>query len=144
MSGEIVVGIGTDGSGKAAAMYGASLASRLGVGMVLVFGYESSALAPSRGPMEEQIESIGDELTADVRAAISSAHPDVRVDVELVRDRPAESLVRVAAARNAEMIVVGHGGAGPLRAALLGSTTYELVHLGPAPILVVPDSDSES
>ena len=141
MSGEIIVGIGTDGSGTAAALYGASLASRLHVGLVLVFGYESSALAPGRGPLEDQIESIGDELTGEVRSAIASAHPDVKVDVELVRDRPAESLIRVAEARAAEMIVVGHGGAGPLRAALLGSTTYELVHRGPAPILVVPDTD---
>ena len=141
MSGESIVGIGTDGSGIAAALYGASLASRLHVGLVLVFGYESSALAPGRGPLEDQIESIGDELTGEVRSAIASAHPDVKVDVELVRDRPAESLIRVAEARAAEMIVVGHGGAGPLRAALLGSTTYELVHRGPAPILVVPDTD---
>jgi nucleotide-binding universal stress UspA family protein len=52
-------------------------------------------------------------------------------------------LVSVAEARGAEAIVVGHGGAGPLRGALLGSVTYEIVHRAPMPVLVVPDDESD-
>jgi nucleotide-binding universal stress UspA family protein len=141
VAGDLVVGIGTDGSGVDAAMYAGRLARKAGVGIVLVFGYESSAMGPRGGPLEDQIEGIAAEITADVKAQLTSAFPDIVVEVELVRDRPVDSLIRVAEAREAEVIIVGHGGSGPLRAALLGSVTYEIVHRSPIPVLVVPDKE---
>lgn len=143
MAGEIVVGIGPDGSGHSAAHYAARLADALGRPLMLVFGYEASAMGPRGGPLEDQIEAIADEITADIRAELAAAYPGLRIQVELVRDRPVDSLVRAAEACEAEMIVVGHGGRGPLRAALLGSTTYELVHRAPIPVLVCPDVAEE-
>jgi nucleotide-binding universal stress UspA family protein len=143
MASVIVVGVGPDGSGTAAANEAARLATPLGASVVLVFGYDSSTLGPRGGPLEEQLETIADEITAELRAQLATDHPSVEVDVELVRDRPVDSLIRVAEARGASMIVVGHGGRGPLRAALLGSTTYELVHRAPVPVLVVPDPIEE-
>lgn len=135
----IIVGVGPDGSGTAAANEAARLAASLGAEVVLVFGYDSSTLGPRGGPLEEQLETIADEITSALRTQMTIDHPSVAIEVELVRDRPVDSLVRVAEARGASMIVVGHGGRGPLRAALLGSTTYELVHRAPVPVLVVPD-----
>jgi nucleotide-binding universal stress UspA family protein len=93
--------------------------------------------------LEDQIEAIADEVTTAVRSRLLDAFPGVAIEIELVRDRPVDSLLRVAELRNAELIVAGHGGRGPLRAALLGSTTYELVHRGTIPVLVVPDADDE-
>jgi nucleotide-binding universal stress UspA family protein len=49
----------------------------------------------------------------------------------------------VAQDREAEAIVVGHGGQGPMRGALLGSITYEIVHRSPVPVLVVPEPEPE-
>ena len=138
MAGEIVVGVGPDHSGEDAARYGAQLAGLFGAGVVLVFGYDQSALGPRGGPLEEQLEEIAAEIAAEVVAILAVEHPTIEVRVELVRDRPADSLLRVAESIEAEMIVVGHGGGGPIRAALLGSTTYELVHRGSIPIVVVP------
>jgi nucleotide-binding universal stress UspA family protein len=143
MAGEIVVGIGGDGSGTAAAHTAARVANMMGVGVVLVFGYESAALGPRGGSLEEEISSIGETATASVKAELLERYPNLTVDVELVPDRPVESLVRVALERGAEAIAVGHGGRGPLRAALLGSVTYEMVHRAPVPILVVPDEDQD-
>lgn len=140
MAALIVVGVGPDGTGSDAARYAAGLARRSGSRLLLVFGYEASPLGPRGGPLEAQIRAIGEEVTAELRDRLAAEFPGLDIDVELVLDRPVESLVRVAAARQAEMIVVGHGGSGPLRAALLGSTTYELVHRAPVPILVVPDA----
>ena len=139
MSSIVVVGIGPEGSGSHAADVAAGYATALGAAMILVFGYEPSSLGPRGGPFEDQIEEIADEVTKDVRSALAAAHPDLAITVELVRDRPVESLIRVAEARSAQVIVVGHGGSGPFRAALLGSTTYELVHRSTIPVLVVPD-----
>ena len=143
MAGDIVVGIGPDGSGELAAIYATRLAQQLGRSVVLVFGYEASSMGPRGGPLEDQIEAIADEVTNAVRNRLIDAFPDVEVSIELVRDRAVDSLIIAAEAHDAELIVVGHGGRGPLRAALLGSTTYELVHRGPIPILVVPDPDDE-
>ena len=139
MAGEIVVGIGGDGSGAAAAHTAARVANMMGVGVVLVFGYESVATGPRGGALEEEIAAVGASATAAVRSELLARYPNLTVDVELVHDRPVESLVRIAEARQAEAIAVGHGGKGPLRAALLGSVTYEMVHRAPVPILVVPD-----
>jgi nucleotide-binding universal stress UspA family protein len=140
----IVAGVGTQESGHAAARYAAQLASRLGSRLVLAFGYEASAMGPRGGPLEDQILAIAEEITGELRADLVASFPGLVIDVELVRDRPAESLVRVAEAVGAELIVVGHGGRGPLRAALLGSTTYELVHRAPVPVVVCPDGTVDS
>ena len=108
-----IVGIGTDGSGVDAALYAGRLARKAGITVVLVFGYEASALGPRGGPLEDQIEDIADEITAGVRGNCRGV-PRCHGRVELVRDRPVDSLIRVAEARDAEMIIVGHGGSGPL------------------------------
>ncbi len=144
MAADIIVGIGPEGSGEAAAHYAAHLAELLGRGVVLVFGYEASAMGPRGGPLEDQIEAIAAEVTNEVKQRLIEAYPKVSFEIELVRDRPVDSLIKVAEARDAELIVVGHGGGGPLRAALLGSTSYELVHRGPIPVLVVPDDPTSS
>jgi nucleotide-binding universal stress UspA family protein len=143
MSGDIVVGIGPDSAGGSAARYAASLATRLGGRLVLVLGYEASALGPRGGPLEEQILDVVTGIADEARAEIAAEHPKLVIEVELVNARPVDAIIQVAESRGADLVVVGHGGRGPLRAALLGSTTYELVHRAPVPVVVVPD-DAEA
>ena len=143
MAGDLIVGVGGDGSGFEAARRAARIASLVQVPLVLVFGYESVAMGPRGGALEEQVEAVGDEAIADIRAQLASTHPELRVDVEMVQQRPVDALLAVADDRGAELIAVGHGGAGPLRAALLGSITYEIVHRSHVPVLVVPDKPSD-
>jgi nucleotide-binding universal stress UspA family protein len=139
MPGDIVVGVGPDGAGASAARYAAVLAGRLGGQLVVVFGYEASALGPRGGPLEEQIVEVVAELVEEVRSSIAVDHPTLPIETELVNARPVDAIIQVAESRGADMVVVGHGGRGPFRAALLGSTTYELVHRAPMPVFVVPD-----
>jgi nucleotide-binding universal stress UspA family protein len=143
MAVQLVVGVGGDSGGDEAARFAARVASSTGGTVVLVFGYESSALGPRGGSLEEEIEAVGAEITDAVKADLAQRYPEVPVEVELVRDRPVESLIRVAEARGADAIVVGHGGQGPMRGALLGSITYEIVHRSPVPVVVVPDPDPD-
>lgn len=138
---QLVVGVGGDSGGDAAAQFAARVASLTGGSVVLVFGYESSALGPRGGALEDEVGAVGTEITDAVKAQLAESHPDLTVEVELVRDRPVESLIRVAEARGADAIVVGHGGQGPMRGALLGSITYEIVHRSPVPVVVVPEPD---
>ena len=62
MAGALVAGIGGDGSGFEAARTAARVADLMKVPLVLVFGYEASPMGPRGGPLEEQIEAVGDEI----------------------------------------------------------------------------------
>jgi nucleotide-binding universal stress UspA family protein len=140
MFGPLVVGVGGDGSGYHAAATAARIAAAMGAGLVIVFGYESSPMGPRGGPLEAQIAAVGEDAIRPIVAEFAQDFPDLLVEVELVNERPVESLITVATARDAEAIVVGHGGRGPMSGALLGSTAYEVVHRSPVPVLVVPDA----
>ena len=137
----LVAGIGGDGSGTAAARTAARVANLMGATLVLVFGYDPTRLGPRGGPLEEEILAIGERAIDEVKAEILGLYPDLDIESEFVQDRAVEALIRVAQARQAEVIAVGHGGEGPMRGALLGSITYEMVHRAPVPVLVVPDED---
>ena len=139
MAAELIVGIGGDGAGTAAARTAARVASLMKGKLVLVFGYEPSSLGPRGGPLEEEILAVGKRAVEEVRTELRLAYPDLEIETEYVKDRAVDALLQVAQLRSAEVIAVGHGGEGPIRGALLGSITYELVHHSSMPILVVPD-----
>ncbi|MBK5330734.1 MAG: universal stress protein [Ilumatobacteraceae bacterium] len=143
MAAELIVGIGGDGAGTAAARTAARVASLMNGKVVLVFGYEPSSLGPRGGPLEEEILAVGKRAVEEVRTELRLAYPDLEIETEYVQDRAVDALLQVAQLRNAEVIAVGHGGEGPIRGALLGSITYELVHHSSMPILVVPDDPAD-
>ena len=89
-------------------------------------------------------EAVGDSAVAEIRAELAGTYPNLTIEVEMVQERPVDALINAAAARNAEAIAVGHGGSGPLKAALLGSITYEIVHRAPIPVLVVPNDEADT
>ncbi len=137
----LIAGIGGDASGAAAARTAARVANLMGATLVLVFGYDPTRLGPRGGPLEDEILAIGERAIDEVKADILGLYPDLDIESEFVQDRAVDALIRVAQARQAEVIAVGHGGEGPMRGALLGSITYEMVHRAPVPVLVVPDEE---
>ena len=143
MAGELIVGVGGAGSGFEAARVAARVANLMQSTLVLVFGYESVAMGPRGGALDEQVAAVGEEAIAEIRAEITDTYPGLNVEVEMVSSRPVDALIEVATARGAEAIAVGHGGSGPLKAALLGSITYEIVHRSPIPVLVVPNDEAD-
>ena len=56
---------------------------------------------------------------------------------ELLEGAPAEGIVSVADARDADAIVIGSRGLSRMRA-LLGSVSHEVLHLAGRPVIVVP------
>ena len=60
MAGDLIVGVGGDGSGFQAARVAARVANLMQSTLVLVFGYEAVAMGPRGGALEEQIEAVGD------------------------------------------------------------------------------------
>jgi nucleotide-binding universal stress UspA family protein len=86
------------------------------------------------------VRAIGERAAEDAVERIRSAGIDYGVD--LVPDRPAPSLVEVARAKGASMIVVGTHGQDPIAGAIFGSVPHQLLHISPVPVLVVPAGSS--
>jgi nucleotide-binding universal stress UspA family protein len=138
MAGEIILGFdGTEGAG-AALDVAADLAKRLGVGVVIGFGYGVSPYGGENRDQEELLRGLGEGVAKRALERLEAA--GVHAEIELVHDRPWEALKTVAASRDAVMIVVGSRGEGPIAGALLGSVAYKLVHQSRWPVLVVPNA----
>lgn len=71
-------------------------------------------------------------------ASDSDALAGVHWDTELLAGPPAEAIARVAAAREADEIILGSRGFGRVRA-LLGSVAHEVLHLAGCPVTVIPE-----
>ena len=114
-----------------------TVAQRFGEELVLVFG-----VAPPGGVGEEYaahraaLEELGERATSRALARAQEAGLEVRV--QLVAQKPAEALVRVADECDASVIVVGTVGTSPIRGAILGSTPHKLLQLSTRPVLCVP------
>ncbi len=141
---------------------GADLAGRLGLPLVVAYIASSGSFAaagPPAGseavlgvagpglpypypiaPDAEELDKARDEARRRVeqqlaRWGVSDAQVEVALDATV-----ADGLRRIAADRDAELLVVGSRGRGSVRAALLGSTSHALVGDAPCPVVVVPAS----
>ena len=79
---------------------------------------------------QERMANIEEESGADLHG--------VAWETELIGDAPARAIADVAAAREADEIIVGTRGFGRARA-LLGSVAHQLIHLAECPITVIPE-----
>ena len=80
-------------------------------------------------------QAVAEELLAAATKRIG--HPDLSVTSVARTGRPASTILDEAEAWSADLLLVGHRGLGPFRAALLGSVSDELVDHAPCPVLVV-------
>jgi nucleotide-binding universal stress UspA family protein len=79
-------------------------------------------------------------LAAFCRAELGQSPEESNLvsDIDVIAGRPAETIVRVAEDRNADLIVIGTHTSHSLGATLLGSTARSVTHLSRKPVLVVP------
>jgi nucleotide-binding universal stress UspA family protein len=131
--------VGYDGSecADAALDAAAELAKELGEGVTLVFGYDPPGTMGEEFKVHrETLRAMAEKVTAKGAERARSAGVDV--EVALVPEPPEEALLSVATERGARAIVVGTYGEHPIKAAILGSTPYRLLHLSEIPVHVVP------
>jgi nucleotide-binding universal stress UspA family protein len=132
----IVVGYDGRAGSRAALDEAIRLAGDLAASsLVVVFSHEVSALGGEVADLQAAVEERGRAVLQE--AADRAAASGVAVETEMIGEPSADGLVSVADARDAQMIVVGSTGEGPLRGILIGSTPYKLLHLSTRPVLVV-------
>ena len=164
MGSTIVCGVDSDDEGSRRPLeVGADLAQRLGLPLVVAYvaplgpfagggpvvGDPAVIIAPTPGlpaaypvsPGAEEFDAVRDEARRRVEQLVDQwGVNDAQVDVQLEAS-PADGLRRIAADRDAELLVVGSHGRGTVRAALLGSTSHALVGEAPCPVVVVHASE---
>jgi nucleotide-binding universal stress UspA family protein len=144
---------GVDGSldSEAALDVAAQLADRLGSTLILAHvaepAYAYAAPYPSGWttvPMAGAAEAAAKEEDSEQlleRVALAAGRADAERRVAI--GHPAEKLAELADEEGAELVVVGSRGRGALRAAFLGSVSYNLVGVARCPVLIVPPGASE-
>ncbi|WP_405089493.1 universal stress protein [Micromonospora sp. NBC_01392] len=139
-AGPVVVGVDGSPLSRAAVEFAAGTASSRGARLHAVHAYTHPA---STGPGdmqplvhdEDQLRGEEDQVLAESLAGIAERWPDVPVTREVTHARPVAALV--AAARDAQLVVVGRRGRGELTGLLLGSVSQALLHRADCPVAVV-------
>lgn len=85
--------------------------------------------------IDEQLTTQATELLAAPAARLRARGLACETVVE--RGRPADAIAALAKRIDADLVVVGSRGLGPLRSMLLGSVSQEVLEVAPAPVLVV-------
>jgi len=85
---------------------------------------------------EREVEAVAARrLVNEVQA--EAADRDTSIDTQVVTGHPAQELVRVAKAINADLIVLGHSGHSAAWGGLLGGVTDRVSHHAPCSVLIV-------
>jgi nucleotide-binding universal stress UspA family protein len=136
MPGDVILGYdGSEGSKKALAA-AIELADAMQRKLVIAYAYEVSAFGGEVQDLAKALREKGEGVIAEAAATARDAGLDPETTV-LSGDR-AETLATLAADRGAGMVVIGSRGEGALKGLILGSVAHKLLHLSPAPVLVVP------
>lgn len=139
--------VGTDGSETSykAVARAAEIARESGAQLVLVTAYrplsqrEREEAAQQLGA--EAYKVIGSHPAEDVlREACARIDPEVDVDTVAVEGDPVDVLVKTAADRDVDLLVVGNRGLNTLTGRLLGSVPSVVTHRAQCDVLIVATS----
>ena len=140
---EIIVGYDGSETAKTALGVAAALSKDLGSGLVLVFGYAPRGYGGGEVPSQrDAVFELAEKATAEGAERAKAAGIEAEVDLEPMH--PAHALLEAARKYDGRMNVVGSRGGSPIKGAILGSTSYTLLHTADVPVLVVPARDREA
>lgn len=132
--------VATDGSemGQRAVGWAASLAARLGAGVVLAHVFEPLAHLGGDEPVDLAAlrEQAGVDLVQRWSAPLVTAGLDF--DAVVVEGKPADAIAALAAERGADLVVVGARGLSPVRRLVMGSTSQRLPQVSTVPVVIIP------
>jgi nucleotide-binding universal stress UspA family protein len=131
---------GFDGSPASRAAVSLAVRRARGGGRIIVV----HALRPAARYGQSVTQQLLDAELGRARARIERLPEEVpglgsvEWEHEIVSDRPADAIARVAETEHATEIVIGTRGVGRARG-LLGSVAHDLLHRAHCPVLVVPE-----
>jgi nucleotide-binding universal stress UspA family protein len=138
--------VATDGStgGDRAVDAAATLASKLAAELIIVTVQDG--IPADAAEAFETVEHVAPGDVAEVAAQgllfrareRATKAGIVQLHVQSEVGDPTEAILKAAAARRADVIVVGRRGRGRLAGLLLGSVSQKLASLAPCPVIVVP------
>jgi nucleotide-binding universal stress UspA family protein len=129
-------------SARHALTYGMSFAREYGARLVLLHVVENLTVGYASDLFPVPMAEVFQEISGYARAELAKLGAEVRekeVDVEeqVVQGKPSAEIIRFAAEKGVDMIVLGTHGKGMLDQALFGSTTERVVRRAPCPVLSV-------
>jgi nucleotide-binding universal stress UspA family protein len=137
-TGPVVVGVEDSPGSQAAVEFGVATAAQRGTELVAVQVWqEEGLLAPPLPPEDrDQVQQQVERSLAQQITKWSAHYPDVRIRSVVCRGHPVAALTD--AARDAQLLVVGHRGRGGFAGLFLGSVASGVLHHARCPVTVVP------
>jgi len=84
----------------------------------------------------ERVSAAAGSHTLEVAQALL-ADADLDFESEVASGDPAHTLIDILERHECDLVVMGASGTGPLRSALLGSVSNEVLHASGVPVLIV-------
>ncbi len=150
----ILVAIDYSVHSRRAFAYAVGLGRRFGATLVLVHVWERPAYLPEGlvvGPPGEKQRTVAELIHANAQREMDQFLSDCEVcdgvvtDVVLETGEPAAAILRVAEARDCDVMVLGaQGNTGVLHHLILGSVTDKVVRMATVPVVTVPDPQLRS
>jgi len=149
----IVLGYDASDCAKAALARAIDLLKATGDGKAVVVvayplsaGYVPPGMSTAPMLMGPELQGQIDSLEESAREQAEEAATELRdagidVETEVAVDSAADALIDAAGRHEADLIAVGTHGEGAISGALLGSTSYRLIHRSRVPLLIVPLRD---
>jgi nucleotide-binding universal stress UspA family protein len=143
MAGGIVLGYDGQSGSVAALRTATEMAAAFGCPLIVVFGHRPAAIGGDVSDLGKAVRGIGEQLMAEAVDAARAIDASVTVETEVIVLRPADAVLGAGDQHDARAIVVGTTGQGPIKGALLGSVTYQVVHRATRPVVVVPAPEED-
>lgn len=139
-AGPVVVGVDGSPLSESAVEFAFEVAATRAVPLVAVHAWLDINMAGAWLPMPsimdwQAVETDAERVLAERLAGWQEKYPTVEVRRMVVKDRPAQALLRVA--EHAQLIVVGSRGRGALAGLGLGSVSQTVIHHAPCPVAVI-------
>ena len=140
---KIVVGVDTSEGGTRALQWAVDEAELRGTTVEAVHVWQLPVFAATpfgamplnTGDFEAEALKQFDELID----AVETRAPDVKIERTFITGHPASRLLE--AAKDADLLVVGTRGHGGFTGLLLGSTSQQVSHHAPCPVVIVPGDE---
>jgi nucleotide-binding universal stress UspA family protein len=131
--------IGTDGSAdaRAAVREGVEIAEALGAAVTFVYSRQTPMAILGEPYYQDALTEEQRIAERAIAEAVAVAREyGLEAETEILEGEPAEAILRVAESQDADLIVVGSRGLGPIASAFLGSVSRTVMSRAHRPVLV--------